>query len=77
MTRNYELVYYVAQNVGIIGILAYSKIPVKLFWFIFCYTPNFMAESLEFHVEKQLQVHLNSVYARACDCVCVCDCISL
>ena len=25
MTRNYELVYYVAQNVGIIGILAYPK----------------------------------------------------
>ena len=26
MTRNYELVYYVAQNVEIIGILAYPKI---------------------------------------------------
>ena len=26
MTRNYELVYYVAQNVGIIGILAYPKV---------------------------------------------------
>ena len=26
MTRNYELVYYVAPNVGIIGILAYPKI---------------------------------------------------
>ena len=26
MTRNYEQVYYVAQNVGIIGILAYPKI---------------------------------------------------
>ena len=26
MTRNYELVYYVAQNVGIIGILAFPKI---------------------------------------------------
>ena len=25
MTQNYELVYYVAQNVGIIGILAYPK----------------------------------------------------
>ena len=25
MTRNYELVYYVAQNVEIIGILAYPK----------------------------------------------------
>ena len=25
MTRNYELVYCVAQNVGIIGILAYPK----------------------------------------------------
>ena len=25
MTRNYELVYYVAQNVGIRGILAYPK----------------------------------------------------
>ena len=25
MSRNYELVYYVAQNVGIIGILAYPK----------------------------------------------------
>ena len=25
MTQNYELVYYVAENVGIIGILAYSK----------------------------------------------------
>ena len=25
MTRNYELVYYVAQNVGIIGILPYPK----------------------------------------------------
>ena len=28
MTRNYELVYYVAQNVGIIGILAYPKTDV-------------------------------------------------
>ena len=26
MTQNYELVYYVAQNVGIIGILEYPKI---------------------------------------------------
>ena len=25
MTGNYELVYYVAENVGIIGILAYPK----------------------------------------------------
>ena len=25
MTRNYYLVYYVAQNVGIIGLLAYPK----------------------------------------------------
>ena len=25
MTRNYQLVYYVAENVGIIGILAYPK----------------------------------------------------
>ena len=25
MTRNYQVVYYVAQNVGIIGILAYPK----------------------------------------------------
>ena len=30
MTRNYELVYYVAQNVGIIGILAYSKINILI-----------------------------------------------
>ena len=28
MTRNYELVYYVAENVGIIGILAYPKIDI-------------------------------------------------
>ena len=26
MSRNYDLVYYVADNVGIIGILAYPKI---------------------------------------------------
>ena len=26
ITGNYELVYYVAENVGIIGILAYPKI---------------------------------------------------
>ena len=26
MTGNYELVYYVAENVGILGILAYPKI---------------------------------------------------
>ena len=26
ITRNYQLVYYVAENVGIIGILAYPKI---------------------------------------------------
>ena len=25
MTQNYKLVYYVSQNVGIIGILAYPK----------------------------------------------------
>jgi hypothetical protein len=25
MTRNYQIVYYVAENVGIIGILAYPK----------------------------------------------------
>ena len=25
MTRNYQLVYYDAENVGIIGILAYPK----------------------------------------------------
>ena len=25
MTGNYQLVYYVAENVGIIGILAYPK----------------------------------------------------
>ena len=25
MTRNYQLVHYVAENVGIIGILAYTK----------------------------------------------------
>ena len=30
MTQNYELVYYVAQNVGIIGILAYPKINIVL-----------------------------------------------
>ena len=26
ISRNYELVYYIAQNVGIIGILSYPKI---------------------------------------------------
>ena len=29
MTRNYELVYYVAQNVGIIRIPAYPKIIMR------------------------------------------------
>ena len=29
MMQNYELVYYVAQNVGIIGILAYPKMKQK------------------------------------------------
>ena len=30
MTQNYEVVYYVAQNVGIIGILAYPKIGLNM-----------------------------------------------
>ena len=29
ITGNYELVYYVAENVGIIGILAYPKTGIK------------------------------------------------
>ena len=29
MTRNYELLYYIAENVGIIGILAYPKSTLK------------------------------------------------
>ena len=34
MTRNYELVYYVEENVGIIGILAYPKCIVCLSMYI-------------------------------------------
>ena len=45
MTRNYELVYYVAQN-GIIGILAYPKI-IKDFLVM---TPN---NSFLFFILKQ------------------------
>ena len=43
ISRNYELVYYVAQNVGIIGILAYPKI----FNDIFCY---FKSQPPKLHV---------------------------
>ena len=32
ITANYELVYYVAENVGIIGILPYPKIPFNNFF---------------------------------------------
>ena len=35
ITGNYELVYYVAENVGIIGILAYPKTHIYLFVDIF------------------------------------------
>ena len=31
MTGNYQLVYYVVENVGIIGILAYPKIYIIVF----------------------------------------------
>ena len=33
ITRNYQLVYYVAKNVGIIGILPYPKTKVNLIAF--------------------------------------------
>ena len=59
MTRNYQLVYYVAENVGIIGILAYPKI--RYFYYHNLLFPLDNLYSIV-NVESQSGLHLTNIY---------------